>query len=269
MRIDSLVIVQFSIKFRIYVILSRVAVLLGLSSGLIFKKVSWFHVLVSACWLANVNSPSPVQWLKEYIMHFTCFNTKQINFPPIICYIVMVVHLRGSWLDLTRRVECVREQGPMSHISAFTTLLTLVTNMQIPTFSSSIFTFPLLYSLANKSSSLPPSTWLSTLLSSFITSVTQLNIYLPTSACECNFASPTSLSLFVFFGFKPFCTKVRRHAGEGLTSSIPTLPFFSNLVLFALPSASCQDASTSGLPLEKYGQSGNTANNSLQSSKDR
>lgn len=35
-------------QFRIPVILSSASVILGLSSGLIFKKASWFHVLVNA-----------------------------------------------------------------------------------------------------------------------------------------------------------------------------------------------------------------------------
>lgn len=49
----------------------------------------------------------------------------------------------------------------------------------------------------------------------------------------------------------PVCTKTGSPAGEGLTSSIPPSLAFSSLVLFSFPSTSCQDAHTSGLPLEK------------------
>lgn len=97
--------------------------------------------------------------------------------------------------------------------------------------------------------------------------------YLPSCIClrmELRF-NPLSLSAFVFFHRKFRCTKTGRPAGEGLTSPIPpSVFFFSNLVLFSLPTTSCQDArSTSGLPLEKHGQSGNAANSSLQNSKVR
>lgn len=44
-------------KSSIYARVSSVCVLWGLSSGLIFKKACWFHVLVNASWLATYQLP--------------------------------------------------------------------------------------------------------------------------------------------------------------------------------------------------------------------
>lgn len=122
--------------------------------------------------------------------------------------------------DLTCRVQCVREQGPLSHISASNALLLLFTNKQTPHLFILHLTshLPLFMTRPH----FPPSTSpiFSTPFSSLVISITQLNIYLSTSAWGCNFASLPSLYVFVFSGCIICWTKTGRHAGEGLTSSI-------------------------------------------------